>query len=183
MNASSLSIQADYIGKAFEAVNSTGTGASVLILCSALSETIPVGGALITNFSDQSNPISTTPIQVADANVGPNGQLVTWTTPNYIDVTISVVANSIDDFMLTAITEAVRKTAGLTSPGTPPPLFSLTVVYPNAIGQSRLFSNGVLIRGEIGNAMATNARITSKSYTFRFNNGEKTQGNGGFQIA
>ena len=166
--ANTLTVQADYIARPYEMVNSTGTGATVLITCSSLSEIVSTGGALVSNFSDQSNPVSVTSPQVADGQVGPNGQLVTWTTPNYIDVTISVIANSVDDYMLTAILMGVRKCAGLTSIGTPPPIFTLAVTYPNAVGQSRIFRNGIMLTGDPGSSMAANARINSKSYTFRF---------------
>lgn len=180
--ASSAQIQAEYIGKPYEVVNSTGTGATVLITCSALGETIPVGGALISNFSDQQEPIRVTPTQVADANVCPNGQLVTWTTPNYVDISFSTPANSLDDFLMTAIETACRKRAGLTSPGTPPPIFTLAVVFPNALGQSRIFSNCVLLNGDLNSSMGTNSRINSKSWTFRGIGMDASEGSGGFNI-
>lgn len=176
----SLQIQADYVGKAFEAVNSTGTGATVLLMCPALSETVPAAGFLCSCLSDQQNPITVSPITVADAAAAPNGQMVAWTTPNLIDVSISVLANSVDDFFLTGCALAVRKKAGLTSPGMPPPLWSISVIYPNAVGQSRLFSNFVMLTGNVGTDMATNARLGSKTFTFRGMGGDYTQGKGGF---
>lgn len=178
----SADIQAEYVKKAYELVNSSGTGASVLGLCPALNALIPATGLLLTNLADQNNPISVGNIQVADGAVGPNGTGVTWTTPNFVDLSVSVMANSVDDIQLSIALASCRKMAGLTSLGQPPAIWSLSTIYPNALAQSRIYTNCILMNGEPGSVLGTNGRINCKTFTWRCYGFGMSEGTGGFSI-
>lgn len=173
-----LEVQADYIKKAVEMVNSSGTGASVVAFCPTVGGLLPATGLFITALADQQNPISMGQVQLSDATVAPNGQGVTWTTPNFMDFTLSVIANSADDYQLFGATQACRKRPG--GVGTPPPIWTFVVVFPNAIGQSRILQNCIFMNAEPGSSMGANGRINCKNFQFRCFGFDQSEGTGGF---
>lgn len=141
--------------------NISGFGLRVRLLA---SETFPVGFD-ITQFADDTDPFDLPSLQISDKAMGLNGDLVSWTTANPIEVSLSVIPNDTDDINLGIIFEANRAGRGKT-----PARDKITLVgiYPD--GRIITLVNGVITDGMPGNSVASAGRMKSKTYNFCFEN-------------
>jgi hypothetical protein len=141
--------------------NISGFGLIINVLA---SNTFPVG-LLIDQFADDSDPFDIPVLQIADKAMGLNGDLITWSKPNPIIVTLNVIAQSFSDLNLAVLLEANRVGRGKQGARD---IITLTGIYPN--GVPIIFSNGAITDGMPGSAVASSARLKSKTYTFAFEN-------------
>jgi hypothetical protein len=141
--------------------NISGFGLTVNILA---SNTFPVG-LLINQFADDADPFDIPSIQIADKAMGLNGDLIIWSKPNPIVVTLSVIAGSYSDDNLSVLLEANRVGRGKIGARD---VITMTGIYPSGI--PIILTNGAITDGMPGNSVASAARFKSKSYSFAFEN-------------
>ena len=141
--------------------NISGYGLIVNVLA---SNTFPAG-LLLTQFADDADPFDIPSLQIADTAMGLNGDLIGWSKPNPIKVTINVIPQSFSDLNLAVLLEANRVGRGKIGSRD---IITMTAIYPN--GSPIILTNGFITDGIPGSPVASSARLKSKSYTFAFEN-------------
>jgi len=141
--------------------NISGFGLSVNVLA---SNTFPVG-LLLTEFADDADPFDMPSLQIADKAMGLNGDLIIWSKPNPIIVTLNVIPQSFTDLNLAILLEANRVGRGKIGARD---VINMTAFYPN--GSPIILTNGAITDGIPGSPVASAGRLKSKSYQFAFEN-------------
>jgi hypothetical protein len=126
------------------------------------SETFP-SGITLTQFPDDVNPVDSPAIQLRDVASGLNGDMVVWSKANPVPLTIAVLPNTEDDRNLSILASANRAAAGRFPAQDE---INVTVTYPD--GTVTRFVRGVVTDGILGRPVASSGRITTKPYTFKF---------------
>jgi len=141
--------------------NISGFGLIVNVLA---SNTFPVG-LLLTQFADDSDPLDLPSIQIADKAMGLNGDLITWSKANPINVTLNVIPGSYADINLAVLLEANRVGRGKTGARD---IITMTITYPslNVI----VLNTGTITDGIPASGVASAGRLKSKSYASSFEN-------------
>lgn len=139
----------------------SGFGLQVRLIA---SRTFPAGVTL-TQFADDADPFDLPSLQIVDKAMGLNGDLVTWSKANPINLTLNVVPGSPDDRNLSILMEQNRVGKGKQSARD---TIILTGVYPD--GRTITFINGKMTDGMPGNSVASAGRLKSKAYIFTFEN-------------
>src|ERR1700753_3783497 len=101
----------------------SGFGVSLQIVASS---TFPAGFT-VTEFADDVDPFDIPSIQIADKAMGVNGDLIIWSKPNPINITVGVIPNSDDDKNLGILLEANRVGRGKISAQD---VVTITAIYP-----------------------------------------------------
>ena len=135
-----------------------------LIVTLTASNTYPVG-IVISAFADDADPFDIPALQIADSAMGLNGDLIGWTKPNPIKMTLAVIPTSAEDIALGILLQANRAGRGKLSAQD---VITLTGVYPN--GQIIQLTEGLITDGMPGNSVASSSRLKSKTYNFSFEN-------------
>lgn len=141
--------------------NVSGFGLTVNIRA---SKTFPAGFDL-TQFADDADPFDAPSQQIADAAMGLNGHMLTWSIANPLQLGINVIPNGSDDRNLATLLEANRPALGKRPVGD---IITLTATYPD--GRVRTWSGGVITDGVPANSIASAGRMKSKPYQFKFEN-------------
>jgi len=139
----------------------SGFGLRINVIASA---TFPAG-VVLTQFADDSDPFDLPSIQLADKAMGLNGDLVTWSKSNPININLSLIAGSDDDRNLSVLADANR--VGKDKLGARD-LITLVGIYPD--GRVITLANGRITDAMIGNSVASAGRLKSKTYSFAFEN-------------
>ncbi len=139
----------------------SGFGIQVTLVASV---TFP-NGIILTEFADDADPFDNPSIQLADASMTLNGDLLNWSTANPIVSTINLIPQSGDDINLAILAESNRVGKGKTSARD---VITLTGVFPN--GSIVIFSNGHISDALPSNSVASAGRLKSKPYIFKFEN-------------
>lgn len=139
------------------------SGFGLIVNCIA-SNTFPVG-LLLTEFADDADPFDLPSLQIADKAMGLNGDLIVWSKPNPINVTLNVIAGSFSDLNLAVLLEANRVGRGKTGARD---IITLSAIYPS--GNVVLLTNGAITDGIPASSVASAGRLKSKSYSFSFEN-------------
>lgn len=132
------------------------------------SQTFPAG-IPITQFADDADPFDTPSMQIRDKSMGINGDLIAWSKANPIPVTLNVVPGGEDDRNLSVLFEANRVGRGKFGARD---TISLIAIYPD--GSVAAFSQGVITDGQPANSATSAGRLKSKSYSFAFENVNRT---------
>lgn len=137
----------------------SGFGLTVRVLA---SKTFPVGFT-ITSFPGDTDPFDLPEIDIAEWEMGLNGDLITWAAPNPIECTLAVTPRSDDDKNLAVLFEANR-----TSRGKRPARDQITLigVYPD--DATITLSRGKCTRCLPGVAVASSGRMKTMTYSFVF---------------
>lgn len=122
-------------------------------------------GFEVSEFADNADPLDFPPTQIADYGMGVNGDLVTWTKPVPLEITLNVVPNTDADKNLGILYDMNRAAKGKISAQD---LVTLVASYPD--GTRKIFSNGKLISGVPANGVSSDGRIKTKEYKFVFEN-------------
>lgn len=133
-----------------------------LVLSLTASNTFP-SGFTVTQFADDGDPFDSPSIQVADKAMGLNGDLVTWTKANPINVTLNIIPDSEDDQNLAVLFEANRAAKGKIPARDE---ITITGVYPD--DKTVTLSGGFITDGMPLNSVASAGRLKSKPYAFTF---------------
>ncbi len=128
------------------------------------SNTFPVG-IFFTQFADDSDPIDYPSLQIAEAAMGLNGDLVRWSKANPIKASISLIAGSQDDIIMGLLMEANRVGSGKNGARD---IITMTVIYPNNTFVTLI--HGVFTDGMPSNGVSSAGRLKSKTYNFAFEN-------------
>lgn len=128
------------------------------------SVTFPSGFS-VTQFADDGDSISFDEMEIGGSAMGLNGDLITWDKITPINVPINVIPNSDDDKNLEVLFEANRAAKGKK---TAKDVITMSIIYPD--GRSATLSGGRLLKGKAANSVASEGRMTSKSYAFAFEN-------------
>lgn len=126
------------------------------------SKTFP-NGVVLDEFADDADPLDVPEINIADAAMGPNGDLVLWNKPTPIEITINVVPNSVSDRNLAILFEANRISRGKSGAQDN---VSFKAVYPN--GDVKGLSSGTIRAGAPMPSGNSSGRLKSRSYKFIF---------------
>lgn len=139
--------------------NIAGFGLQVRVIA---NRTFP-SGFTITEFADDADPFDLPALQINDAAMGLNGDMIHWSKANPIPLAIAVIPGGEDDKNLAVIFEANRSARGKR-----PAKDTITIVgsYPN--GSVITLTPGIIFDGLPGNAVASAGRLKSKVYNFRF---------------
>ena len=140
-------------------VDVSGFGLKVVLTA---SETFP-SGITLTQFPDDVNAIDSPAIQLRDAATGLNGDMIVWSKGNPVPLTIAVIPNTEDDANLAVLAAANRAAAGRFPAKDE---INVTVTYPD--GTVTRFIRGVVTDGILGRPVASSGRMTTKPYTFKF---------------
>jgi len=120
-------------------------------------------GITITQFADDADPFDLPELTIGETAMGVNGDMVAWSKANPIMPAIAVIPGSDDDINLAILFEANRVSKGKESARD---LITLVGVYPN--GDTVTLSNGKILAGIPGKALASSGRLKSNTYKFAF---------------
>lgn len=126
------------------------------------TNTFPAGIDL-TQFADDADPFDLPEITVAEAAVGLNGDLLTWSVSKPVMATLNLIPNSEDDQNMGVLLEANRPARGRISVRDE---ITITGIYPD--GTVRSLSLGRIMQGRPGQSIASSGRMKSKPYQFAF---------------
>lgn len=126
------------------------------------SNTFPAGFE-ITKFPADSDGIDVQESQIANAEMGVNGDMITWRTPVPQQLVLTVVPGSEEDKNLQILLDRNRAAKGKSNIQD-----NITLVVTLANGVTHTFSNGIIISGELGYSITSQGKIRTKRYGFMF---------------
>lgn len=139
----------------------SGYGLEILVVA---QETFPVGFN-ITEFADDADPMSVETLTIGDSSMGLNGDLITWSTPNPIQVTLNVIPDSDDDINLSLLAEANRVGKGKRA------VFDSITITKTIPGElPTILTDGKMISANPLTSVQQGGRKQTKPYTFVFEN-------------
>lgn len=141
--------------------NISGFGLTVSLIA---SNTFPLG-LILTEWPDDQDAIDFPAVQIADATMGVNGDLIFWTKGAPVKMTLGAIPDSITDIQLALLLAANRVGKGKISARD---TFQAGVVQGN--GNLGIFTNGVLTEGMPFNGVSSAGRMKTKQYLFTFEN-------------
>lgn len=139
--------------------DTSGFGLSVRVIA---SRTFPTGFT-ITEFPDDVDPFDLPALQINDAAMGLNGDLITWSKANPLIFALGVIPKTDGDKNMAVLFEANRPARGKR-----PSKDVITIVGTYPDGSTIVLSKGVIYDGLPGNSVASSGRMKSKPYNFRF---------------
>ena len=149
------------------AVNISGYGLRIVVQASL---SFP-SGFTITEFADDGDPLDVPALTIGESAMGLNGDLISWSKANPIELTLSVIPNSAGDKNLQILLNNNRPGRGkvpihdviqLTAQYSQTSIFQLPGTY--------LYTNGIITSGIPGNSVSSAGRVKTKAYTFSFEN-------------
>lgn len=126
------------------------------------SNTFP-NGLPISEFADDADPLDSPDLEIASMAMGPNGDTITWSRPELIEISVNVIPQSQDDLNLTVLMDANRVAKGKTSARD---AISIIWTYPNGLVVTA--TDGKLITAPAVQSGTAAGRAKSKRYVFRF---------------
>lgn len=139
----------------------SATGTKVFL---SASNTFPAG-IWITAFADDKDAVSVETQNVSDTAMGPNGDMVSWGTPNPVSLKLGVIAASEDNENLALLLNANRVAKNKAAAKD---LITAVIHYPD--GKKVTCENGVIKDGPVMSTAASSARLNGNEYTFHFEN-------------
>jgi len=126
------------------------------------SKTFP-NGMSISEFADDADPLDSPDLEIADMSMGPNGDTITWSRPQLIEIVVNVIPQSQDDLNLTALADANRVAKGKSSARD-----EITIVWTYPNGMKVTASDGKMVTGPVVQSGSSNGRAKTKRFAFRF---------------
>ena len=139
----------------------SGTGLSLTV---SASGTYP-SGFICKAFADDSDPLDFPELQITEYVMGLNGDLVVWSAPKPLEVSISVIPGTDEENYLDFLFEANRVAKGKRSNKD---VITFIANYPD--GTRKVLAPGRITKGLPGNSVASGGRIKTKKYSFVFEN-------------
>ncbi len=137
----------------------SGFGTQVVV---SGSTTYPAG-IVVDKFPNDTDPIDTPNLQIAEAAMGVNGDLITYSKANPLVVTLAVIPDSDADVNLGILLEANRVQRGKRSAKD---VVGMVVMW--ASGKPTVYTKGKITDGSPANALASSSALKTKTYTFKF---------------
>ncbi len=138
-------------------VSATGIRATV-----QASITFPAGFS-VTAFADDADPIASSDLQIVEHGMSVNGDLVTWSSPKAIPMTLNVIANTEEDKNLDILYNANRVAKNKISVRD---VITIVLTYPD--GTSKTATMGKITTAKPIRDVASNGKIKSRAYGFIF---------------
>lgn len=126
------------------------------------SNTFPAG-IDITQFADDSDPVDSPELIIAETSVGLNGDLLVWSKANPINITVALIPKSDDDVNMAILFEANRVAKNKLSARD---VVTATISYPD--GSTVTLGLGAIIAGQAMTGVASAGRYKTKVYRFVF---------------
>ena len=139
----------------------SGLGSKVTIIS---VPTFPQGFT-ITEFATDSDPVVIDDIEVANTEVGVNGDVVSWHKATTIPVELSVIPNCESDKNLQILVNANRSAKNRVSTNDD---ITMTVSYVD--GTIKTLTGGVILGGNVASSIVSDGKIRTKTYRFVFSN-------------
>ena len=139
----------------------SGTGLSILIIA---SNTYP-NGVLCTAFADDSDPMDLPEVTITESGMGLNGDLITYSSPQPIPFSVSLIPGTPEDLALGFLFEANRVAKGKRSAKD-----TITAVVNYASGERVVLTRGKIVGGLPGKGVASDGRVKTPTYNFVFEN-------------
>ena len=119
------------------------------------------GGFAVTKFPADSDAIDIQEIQISNAEMGVNGDLITWRTAVPQSLSISVIPGSDEDKNLQILLDRNRAAKGRMYEQD-----NITIVVTLDNGETHAFSNCIIMSGELGYSLSSQGKIRTKRYGF-----------------
>lgn len=142
-------------------IDVSGTGMSILVQASM---TYPQG-ILCTAFADDTDPMDFPDVTITEYGMGLNGDLITWTSPQALPFSISLVPDTEEDRALSFLLEANRAAKGKRPAKD---VITIVAMYPN--GTKKTLKSGRIVSGPLGKGVASGGRVKTPTYGFVFEN-------------
>jgi hypothetical protein len=138
-------------------ISGFGLGAQV-----TASNTFP-NGFNVTEWADDADPLDSPDLELADTGMGLNGDMVVWSRPMGIEISLNVIPTTESDTNLDVLAQANRVARGKRGARD---TIGIVFTYPN--GQIVTMSSGVMISGPMAPPVASAGRMKTHMYKFRF---------------
>lgn len=125
-------------------------------------KTFPAGFE-ITKFPADSDGIDIQEIQMGNAEMGVNGDMITWRTAVPNPLVLTVIPGSTEDQNLQILLDRNRAAKGRMYEQD-----NITLVITLNDGTTHTFSNGIITSGELGYSITSQGKIRTKRYGFMF---------------
>jgi hypothetical protein len=126
------------------------------------SVTFP-NGIKISAFANDTDPLESPDLAIADMAMGPNGDTIVWRRPELIEVATGIIPQSNDDINLTVLLDANRVSKGKTSAGD-----QITIVWTYPNGMTVTCSDGSMVVGPVIQSGNSEGKAKSKRFSFKF---------------
>ena len=140
-------------------INASVTGLQVRIRASITYPT----GFTVSQFADDADPFDLPSVAIADAAMGPNGDMIGWAKATPKDATLNVMPGSVDDINLNIIFQANDPSNGLAVAND---VITATAIYPS--GEVVIATGGRMISGPPGLSGSSAGRLKTPAYAFKF---------------
>lgn len=125
-------------------------------------KTFPAGFA-ITKFPADADGLSVTEMQIANGEMGVNGDFITYRTAQGQQLQVSAIPGSDEDKNLQILLNRNRASKGQTSVQD---VITMVISLPNNITYT--CSNGIIMSGEIGYSITSQGKVRTHNYNFMF---------------
>lgn len=146
-------------------INVSGYGASIRLVAST---TFP-NGVTLTDFADDADPIDAPDLQISEAAMGLNGDLIVWNRANPLECGVNIIPTSESDVNLDVLAAANRVGKRKTSAKD---VITLVLTYPS--GLVITLNKGTLTTGSVIPGIQSQGRVKTRQYRFKFENVVKT---------
>lgn len=126
------------------------------------SKTFPTGFT-VTEFPDDIDPFDLPALQINDAAMGLNGDLIVWSKANPLAFTLGLIPGTDSQKNMAVLFEANRPARGKRPAKD---IITIVGIYPD--GSSITLSKGIIFDGLPGKSVASAGRYKSVPYNFRF---------------
>ena len=139
----------------------SGTGLSVLVRA---SKTFPQG-ILCTSFADDTDPMDIPEITITESGMGLNGDLITYSSPQPIEYSLSLIPGTEEEVAMAFLLEANRVAKGKKSAND---VITIVINYPD--GTKVVLNPGRITGGLPGKGVSSDGRVKTPTYNFVFEN-------------
>lgn len=139
----------------------SGTGLSIIVKA---SNTFPTG-ILCTSFPDDTDPMDFPEVTITEYGMGLNGDLVTWSAPQALQFSLSLIPGTEEDIAMEFLLEANRVAKGKRSAKD-----EITIVASYPDGTVKTLKPGRIVSGVPGKGVASGGRVKTSTYGFVFEN-------------
>jgi hypothetical protein len=139
----------------------SGFGLRVALIASV---TFPAG-IVISQFSNDVDPLDFAAVKIGDVAMGLNGDLITWAKAVPLPMILTVIPGSADDTNLQILAEANRVGQGKISAYD---IIDATVIYPD--GSTVILTSGKITDATFGRAVLAEGKQKTRPYSFQFQN-------------
>jgi len=140
-------------------INISGFGLSAQVVA---SNTFPAGFP-VTEWADDADPVDSPDLDLGDTAMGLNGDMIVWSTPKGLEVSLNVIPTSTGDINLDVLAQANRLAKGKTSARD---IITMVFTYPS--GAIVTMSSGLIISAPMVPQVASAGRLKTRMYRFRF---------------